>query len=400
MHSRNFLARTTILLTALLTLTVAIGTLPARAATRTVDVAGAMADNTGTAQVTGYVVGQPTGSDTITRTAGDNYSLALADSATETNPSKMLFVQVTAAYRAQWGLKSNPELLGTRIRVTGTLQAYFSHPGLKSPTAFATGSGTPTPTGSPTATPTSSPTPKPTPTSTATPGPDPTGYYAGTAGLTGEPLKQKLNQIISRQTVLSYDQVWDGIADTDEDPANPNNVILLYTGRSQAKSERGGDVDDWNREHVWAKSHGDFGTANGPGTDLHHLRATDVTVNSTRSNKDFDLGGDPLTEAPANRTDADSFEPRDEVKGDVARMILYMDVRYEGGDGRPDLEAVDRVGTGTAPEMGKLSVLLQWNDQDPVSETERRRNEVIFTKWQGNRNPFIDNPQFARAIWG
>ncbi len=172
------------------------------------------------------------------------------------------------------------------------------------------------------------------------------------------------------QTKLSYDQVWDALKDTDQDPANTSNVILLYTGRSQSKTTNGGGVNDWNREHVWAKSHGDFGTATGPGTDVHHLRPEDVTVNSTRGNKDFDTGGTAVGEAPGNYTDADSWEPRDAVKGDVARMIMYMAIRYEGGDGCADLEMNNSVNNGSAPYLGKLSVLLQWNQQDPPDAFE------------------------------
>ncbi|MCB5274103.1 Extracellular ribonuclease [Arthrobacter sp. SO5] len=201
------------------------------------------------------------------------------------------------------------------------------------------------------------------------------------------------------QRKLSYDQVWDALKDTDQDPSNSNNVILLYTGRSQSKATNGGGVDDWNREHVWAKSHGDFGTATGPGTDVHHLRPTDVTVNSARGNKDFDLGGAQSTEAPGNYTDADSWEPRNAVKGDVARMIMYMAVRYEGGDGFADLEMNNLVNNGTAPYMGKMSVLLDWNRIDPPDAFEQRRNQRIYEQWQGNRNPFVDHPEYADAIW-
>ena len=201
------------------------------------------------------------------------------------------------------------------------------------------------------------------------------------------------------QQKLSYDQVWDALKDTDQDPANSSNVILLYTGRSQSKATNGGGVDDWNREHVWAKSHGDFGTATGPGTDVHHLRPTDVTVNSARGNKDFDLGGTQSAEAPGNYTDADSWEPRNAVKGDVARMIMYMAVRYEGGDGFADLEMNNLVNNGTAPYMGKMSVLLEWNRIDPPDAFEQRRNQRIYERWQGNRNPFVDHPEYADAIW-
>lgn len=224
-------------------------------------------------------------------------------------------------------------------------------------------------------------------------------YYAGTEGLSGPQLKSKLNSIISDQDVLSYSQVWDGLKETDEDPNNSSNVIELYSGKSTPKSNNGGGADNWNREHVWAKSHGDFGTANGPGTDLHHLRPTDVTVNSSRGNLDFDMGGAPVGEAPENKADDDSWEPRDAVKGDVARMIFYMSVRYEGADGHPDLEVNDQVGNGSAPHIGKVSVLKQWSEQDPPDAFEKNRNEVIFTSFQRNRNPFIDHPEWVESIY-
>nr|WP_248583605.1 endonuclease [Nocardioides sp. InS609-2] len=95
-----------------------------------------------------------------------------------------------------------------------------------------------------------------------------------------------------------------------------------------------------NREHVWAKSHGDFGTATGPGTNIHYRRPEDVTVNGARGNLDFDAGGTQNAEAPGNYADGDSWEPRDAVKG-VARMIFYISVRYEGDDGFADLEVDD-----------------------------------------------------------
>ncbi|EFL21024.1 extracellular ribonuclease [Streptomyces himastatinicus ATCC 53653] len=225
-------------------------------------------------------------------------------------------------------------------------------------------------------------------------------YYKDAIGKTGEPLKDALNQIISKDvSKLSYDEVWDALKKTDEDPDNSANVILLYTGRSQSKNSNGGNADDWNREHVWAKSHGDFGTSTGPGTDIHHLRPADVSVNSTRGNKDFDEGGSEVGEAPGNRTDDDSFEPRDQVKGDVARMILYMSVRYEGGEGYPDLEPNDKVDNGSQPSMGRLSVLKKWNDEDPPDAFEKKRNQVIYDDFQHNRNPFIDHPEWVADIW-
>ncbi|MFC7825971.1 endonuclease I family protein [Streptomyces sp. NPDC057375] len=224
-------------------------------------------------------------------------------------------------------------------------------------------------------------------------------YYKDAIGKTGDSLKSALHTIISDQTKLSYSAVWDALKATDEDPDNSGNVILLYSGVSRSKSLNGGDTGDWNREHVWAKSHGDFGTSTGPGTDIHHLRPSDVRVNSVRGNKDFDNGGSAVSEGGGSLTDSDSFEPRDAVKGDVARMIFYMAVRYEGGDGFADLEVNGQVDNGSNPYMGKLSVLKAWNDEDPPDAFEERRNQVIYDEFQHNRNPFVDHPEWVESIW-
>lgn len=334
--------------------------------------------------VKGYVVGQPTGTSTvITNNYPNDYALALADSSNETNTDKMVYVQITSNLRSTFGLQSHSELRGKSLTVTGTLTPYFSHPGIKSVTSISTETG--------------GTDPAPDPTEPTVPVED---YYRTAAEKTGNSLKTELHNIIDHHTELSYSAVWEALKKTDEDPANANNVILLYTGRSQAKSTNGGGVDDWNREHVWAKSHGDFGTAMGPGTDLHHLRPTDVSVNSTRGNLDFDNGGTEHSEALGNYFDSDSWEPRDEVKGDVARMLFYMAVRYEGDvSDEPDLELNNTVNNGTAPYHGKLSVLLQWNAQDPVDDRERRRNDIIYSDYQHNRNPFIDHPEWVNEIW-
>ncbi|WP_030418167.1 endonuclease [Streptomyces sp. SCSIO 75703] len=224
-------------------------------------------------------------------------------------------------------------------------------------------------------------------------------YYKDAVGKTGDDLKAALHTIISDQTKLSYAAVWDALKDTDQDPGNSANVILLYSGDSRAKSRNGGNTGDWNREHVWAKSHGDFGTATGPGTDLHHLRPADVQVNSSRGNKDFDNGGTPVPGGGGSLGDSDSFEPRDAVKGDVARMIFYMAVRYEGDDGWPDLEVNGSVGNGSKPFIGKLDVLKKWSAEDPPDAFEQRRNQVIHDSYQHNRNPFVDHPEWVTAIW-
>ncbi|MEK3978686.1 endonuclease [Psychrobacillus sp. FSL K6-2836] len=222
-------------------------------------------------------------------------------------------------------------------------------------------------------------------------------YYKDALGKEGKALKTALHEIIDDHTELSYSQVWEALRETDEDPGNPNNVILFYSGQSRSKTLNGGNNGDWNREHTWAKSHGDFGTSNGPGTDIHHLRPTDVQVNGSRGNLDFDNGGSRVINCAQCKGDSDSFEPPNYVKGDVARILFYMATRYEAGD-RVDLELNEKVNNGKDPFHGKLSVLLQWHEQDPVDEFERNRNNVI-QEWQGNRNPFIDHPEFAELIW-
>ncbi|MDQ3403919.1 MAG: endonuclease, partial [Actinomycetota bacterium] len=325
-----------------------------------------------TATVRGYVVGQPTATATVVRSNFPNdYALAIADSASETGTSRMIYVQISSAFRAGYGLRSNPSLMGRQLDITGNLSAYFSHPGLTSTTAFTVVAG-----GTPTTTP---------PTTTQPGGGYDDTYYKTAIGKTGPALKTELNRIISTNSKLTYDQVWNALKATDQDPANSANVILLYSGRSQSKATNGGGEDQWNREHVWAQSHGDIGTVTGPGTDIHHLRPEDVSVNANRGNKDFDLGGSAAPEAPGNYTDADSWEPRAAVKGDVARMIFYMAVRYAGTDGFADLEVNDRVSNGSAPYMGRLSVLRQWNASDPPDTFEKRRNQVIFDQYQHNR---------------
>lgn len=240
----------------------------------------------------------------------------------------------------------------------------------------------------------------------------PDGYYELAEGRSGSELKSALHDLISDHVKYPYTSgstdVWDILKQSDEDPDNPDNVILIYTGRSQAKTENSGESgaggsNRWNREHVWSKSHG-FPVENDTAyTDCHHLRPADESVNSSRSTLDFDNGGSQHVEATECFYDGDSWEPRDAVKGDVARMMFYMVVRYDPGfhtdNSIYDLELVDFTGTETnQPTFGKLSTLLQWNAQDPVDEFESNRNEVVFG-YQGNRNPFIDHPEWADSIF-
>lgn len=227
-------------------------------------------------------------------------------------------------------------------------------------------------------------------------------YYTNISqGLTGTALKTALHNLIKNHTKYPYTDngidVWKMLRAADEDPKNPINVIGIYSGLSIGKDPQ----TYWNREHVWSKSHGDFGTEIGAGTDAHHLRPENPTINSAKSNLDFDNGGNPVPNAPGNKYDSDSWEPRDEVKGDIARMIFYMATRYQGELGEPNLQVVDYIPSSpnNQPLYGKLSMLLIWNQLDPPDAFEMNRNNVIYF-YQQNRNPFIDHPEWVSTIWG
>ena len=238
-------------------------------------------------------------------------------------------------------------------------------------------------------------------------------YYKNAFNHADDALKLELNQIIRNHTEFPYTSsstdVWDILKATDKDPANSDNVILIYSGRSVDAEQEFNGGSGWNREHVWAKSRGDFGTSKGAGTDVHHLRSCDISVNSTRNNRNFDscLTCIDIIDNGINtgsKRDANlwTFEPRDEVKGDVARMIFYMAVRYEGESGEPDLELTNILlsNTDQSPLHAVLTTLLYWNRMDSVSDWERNRNDIIFNDYQHNRNPFIDHPELAEYLWG
>ncbi|WP_340114862.1 endonuclease [Maribellus mangrovi] len=240
----------------------------------------------------------------------------------------------------------------------------------------------------------------------------PEGYYASATGLTGEQLKTALYTIIKGQTTYPYTSsstdTWDILKESDKDTTNSDNVILIYSGWSVNAAQEYNSGNGWTREHTWAKSHGSFDTDDiGVGTDLHNLKPCDNSINSARSNKDFDNGGTQYIDGDGATDcfyDSDSWEPRDEVKGDVARILFYMATRYEGENREPDLELVDQVNTFDLNEtgkgyFGKLSTLLEWHNTDPVDSFEIRRNDVIYS-YQNNRNPFIDHPEYVESIWG
>lgn len=228
-------------------------------------------------------------------------------------------------------------------------------------------------------------------------------YYQTTQQLAGSNLEDALHDIIKNHNEFSYGSAKQILKDSDEDPNNTNNIMLVYKGISIPKSEfaSNNQTDYWNREHVWAKSHGSFTNYGdlGPYSDAHNLKPCDASVNSSRGYKDFDNGGAQHEEATDCNYTNSTWEPRDGSKGDVARIIFYMHCRYSGDTGEPNLNVVDFINTFPNAQMGKLSTLLAWNEQDPVDAFERRRNDVIYG-WQNNRNPFVDYPDLANRIWG
>mmetsp|Transcript_48392 Transcript_48392/g.54850 ORF Transcript_48392/g.54850 Transcript_48392/m.54850 type:complete len:376 (+) Transcript_48392:153-1280(+) len=223
-------------------------------------------------------------------------------------------------------------------------------------------------------------------------------------------LREELQKLTGGHTRYSYNCVWSFMMEADEDPDNPENILALYTRRSIPKVERdcgtateSGAVNRfaWNREHVWAKSHGFPRQGQHAYTDFHHLIAADKRANSNRGNKDFKAGGAPDRDCTKCQTTGVTWEPSDASKGIVARMLFYMDVRYDGigsSGGTPDLQLVNTASKAREPRLGYLSDLLKWHCEYPVSDEERRRNNSVH-KWQGNRNPFIDHPEFVEAIW-
>jgi endonuclease I len=231
-------------------------------------------------------------------------------------------------------------------------------------------------------------------------------YYAPAAGLTGSALQTALHNIIDEHVIIDYGTIDEVMQVIDEAAPGSDQVRLIYSNATLPKTSNnisGG----WNREHVWPRSDG-VGEDGADYSDLHHLFPCKDTVNSLRSNKPFDISSNQNSDpfAPESWGDGDSWEPLNRDKGLVARALLYMMVRYEGGESLvTDLQLADNpspVGT-----MGVLSTLLNWHALYPPTDYERNRNNAIYggvqvngiTRGQGNRNPFIDFPQFADALY-
>lgn len=235
----------------------------------------------------------------------------------------------------------------------------------------------------------------------------PSGYYSSLDGLSGVALKQAVQDIIADPNVVraqTYADVAEILKEADQNPAHSNEVWLVYTEQGMPKLDFQTTSDNtgtWNREHTYPRSRAGYYSieeddiADGPtifwttnadslrhgNSDAHALRAVDAGENSSRGNQDYGEYSGPTG-------NSGSF------KGDVARSVFYMAVRYNGLDIVPGNPPNSSVG-----ELGDLDTLLQWHRNDPPDDYEMNRNNVVYT-WQFNRNPFIDQPELVEYIWG
>lgn len=236
----------------------------------------------------------------------------------------------------------------------------------------------------------------------------PNGYYSSLEGLSGAALKQGIQNIIANPAVVrahNYGDIVEILKKADQNPLNSNQVWMMYVESPRAKLDYqtgSSNVGTWNREHIYPQSRGGFsnGTSSTPDginvwlptnaddinaahADAHHLRAEDGPENSSRNNRDY--GGTDYNGPVGNQGS---------WKGDVARALFYMAIRYNALDlvnGNPP--------DTTVGQLGDLASLLVWNHSDPSDDFEMNRNNYIYT-WQVNRNPFIDHPNLADYIWG
>lgn len=267
----------------------------------------------------------------------------------------------------------------------------------------------------------------------------PTDYYDALDRSSEASLRESLHLIIDDHTRIPYTadavDTWDVIASADEDPLDSGRVLTIYKNASYEKIFGGRGA--YNREHSWPKSYGfpDDRSSNYPYTDLHALFAADSSYNSSRSNLPFGTCDETCSERETEAYNGvggtlgvypgqsnwrrgsnttGTWEVWRSRRGDIARAMFYMALRYEGGNhgatghAEPDLKLTDDLeliaGSNTGENeqeayMGRLSVLLQWHTEDPVDGRERQRNDVVYLN-QGNRNPFVDFPEFVGVLWG
>lgn len=209
----------------------------------------------------------------------------------------------------------------------------------------------------------------------------------------------ELRTLISSMTQRTYGDAKTMLQYTDENPNKKGYLYGLYDGDDIYATWDSGA--SWNREHVWACAQMKLdGTDPRPGestrnigTDLHNLRVACPLANGKHSNKFYDEENSSNTLFPNITSGLSGYHNfNGDFRGDVARVLFYMYVRYEG------LKLIDDLSTGDEVSMGRLSLLLKWNQEDSVDEFELQRNNRIY-EYQGNRNPFIDYPQIASYIF-
>ena len=240
----------------------------------------------------------------------------------------------------------------------------------------------------------------------------PAGYYDPAAGLTGEPLRQALHDIIDNHTVLTYNSLWTAFETSDDRPDGyvwdiysdiPSGTPpYLYTFGSDQCGTYNSEGDCYNREHSFPKSW--FNDASPMLTDLHHIYPTDGWVNTKRGDLPYgEVGSADWTGLNGTKTGMNVWpgyggtvcEPRDDFKGDLARTYFYMLTRYKPEASTWDCDML--VAGNFAPWAEAL--LVQWSANDPVSTKETDRNNAVYAL-QGNRNPYIDHPEWVASIWG
>jgi len=241
----------------------------------------------------------------------------------------------------------------------------------------------------------------------------PAGYYDTTEGKAGSELQQVLHDIIDEHTVLSYSALWDAFRTTDDRPDGTvwdmysdvpgGDEPYVYTFGTDQCGNYSGEGSCYNREHSFPKSW--FDDASPMYTDLFHLYPTDGYVNGKRGNYPFgetdqptwtSLNGSEVGPCSVNGYNGTVFEPIDAYKGDFARTYFYMAARYfSEDDGWPGSPMVD----GAQLKPWAREMLVRWHEEDPVSDKERDRNDAVYG-YQGNRNPFIDHPEFVELMYG
>ncbi|MFV0289893.1 MAG: endonuclease I family protein [Mangrovibacterium sp.] len=222
-------------------------------------------------------------------------------------------------------------------------------------------------------------------------------YYASAVGKSGNQLKAALAAIVKKNfKPVTYGDVRYILVDADRNPKDDTKIWCAYMENNVEAAWDSGKT--WNREHVWAKSKGLGGAIDnneyGPASDVFNLRAETLSVNSEKSNRDFaEKDGDANF---AGTHGSNGYAPMKSGRGDVARIMFYMELRWNEQCG---IIIDENVSSDTGARHGKLSHLLKWHNDDPIDPFEIRRSNIVYSK-QNNRNPFVDHPELVEYLYG